>query len=62
MAKKYNIPSEEVQHIIDLQDEETAKKLCTDYNLAISPQDFMIEFRNTSIKHLAKTPLMPGKN
>ncbi|XP_045470602.1 pseudouridine-5'-phosphatase-like [Harmonia axyridis] len=60
LAGKYGISAEEVPHIIDLQDEETAKKLCTDYNLSVSPQDFMIEFRSTSIKHLANTPLMPG--
>ncbi|XP_044751290.1 probable pseudouridine-5'-phosphatase isoform X2 [Coccinella septempunctata] len=60
LASTYGIPAKDVQHIIDLQDEETAKKLCADYNLTISPQDFMTEFRNTSIKHLANTPLMPA--
>ncbi|KAL3282100.1 hypothetical protein HHI36_005298 [Cryptolaemus montrouzieri] len=60
LVLQYRIPKSEAQTIIDLQDEETCRKLCTDYKLSISPQDFMVEFRNISIKHLKNSPLMPG--
>lgn len=62
IISKYNVPNPNQQAgvIVDLQDQETARKLCDDFNLPVDPDDFLEEFKNVCLKHLAKSTLVPG--